>query len=77
MCIRDRPKDTARIIAALAAAIEDQSSIRWHDVNATDVGLLAIATGTTAYDASYLWLAGSLGADLVTLDKGLMRVVEE
>ena len=25
--------------------------------------------GLTAYDASYLWLAGSLGADLITLDK--------
>jgi predicted nucleic acid-binding protein len=52
-----------------AAALDDRADIHWHDVNATDVGLLAIATGTTAYDASYLWLAGSLGADLVTLDK--------
>ena len=33
--------------------------------------LLAKATGMTGYDASYLWLAGILGADLVTLDKKL------
>jgi predicted nucleic acid-binding protein len=32
---------------------------------------LAEATGLTAYDASYLWLAGSLGGELVTLDRTL------
>ncbi|MFO1080061.1 MAG: type II toxin-antitoxin system VapC family toxin [Reyranellaceae bacterium] len=32
---------------------------------------LAEATGLTAYDASYLSLARSLGADLVTLDRKL------
>ena len=32
---------------------------------------LAVATGLTAYDASYLWLSRSLGADLVTLDRKL------
>jgi len=30
---------------------------------------LAATTGLTAYDASYLWLAGQLGAELVTLDR--------
>jgi len=34
---------------------------------------LAAATGLTAYDASYLWLARQLGAELVTLDKALAR----
>jgi predicted nucleic acid-binding protein len=29
---------------------------------------LAARTGLTAYDASYLWLARQLGAELVTLD---------
>jgi predicted nucleic acid-binding protein len=29
---------------------------------------LAEATGLTAYDASYLWLARALGAELITLD---------
>jgi predicted nucleic acid-binding protein len=36
---------------------------------------LAEATGLTAYDASYLWLARELGAELVTLDKKLAAAV--
>ena len=32
---------------------------------------LAEATGLTAYDASYLWLARSLGGELITLDRKL------
>jgi predicted nucleic acid-binding protein len=32
---------------------------------------LAAATDLTAYDASYLWLARTLGAELVTLDRKL------
>lgn len=32
---------------------------------------LAEATGLTAYDASYLWLARSVGGELVTLDRKL------
>jgi predicted nucleic acid-binding protein len=34
---------------------------------------LALATGLTAYDASYLWLARDLGAELVTLDRQLAK----
>ena len=45
--------------------------IAWHDPDPTDLLLLANATGLTPYDASYLWLAGFLGADLVTLDRRL------
>jgi predicted nucleic acid-binding protein len=32
---------------------------------------LALQTGLTAYDASYLWVARQFGAELVTLDKAL------
>ena len=32
---------------------------------------LAVATDLTAYDASYLWLARTLNAELVTLDRRL------
>jgi predicted nucleic acid-binding protein len=35
---------------------------------------LAEATGLTAYDASYLWLARELKAELVTLDRKLAAV---
>ncbi|HVY35546.1 MAG TPA: type II toxin-antitoxin system VapC family toxin [Caulobacteraceae bacterium] len=35
---------------------------------------LALETGLTAYDTSYLWLARHLNAEVVTLDKALDRV---
>ena len=38
---------------------------------------LAEATGLTAYDASYLWLARSLGGELVTLDRKLSAAASE
>lgn len=37
----------------------------------------ALATGLTAYDAAYLVLAIGTGADLVTLDKALVRAAED
>jgi predicted nucleic acid-binding protein len=36
---------------------------------------LAETTGLTAYDASYLWLARSLKADLITLDRKLAAAI--
>ncbi|WP_325676996.1 type II toxin-antitoxin system VapC family toxin [Rhodopila sp.] len=36
---------------------------------------LAETTGLTAYDASYLWVARSIGAELVTLDRKLAAAV--
>ena len=41
------------------------------DVNHVEVVALASALNLSAYDASYLWLAEALGAELVTLDKQL------
>jgi predicted nucleic acid-binding protein len=73
--IARQPADAARILAALAIALDNGFGLIWQDVDASDVVLLAGATGTTSYDASYLWLAGSLGADLVTLDKRLAAAV--
>jgi predicted nucleic acid-binding protein len=40
-------------------------------VDHADVLDLADATGLTTYDASYLWLARALSAELVTLDRKL------
>lgn len=41
------------------------------DVNHFAILALAEATGLSGYDASYLWLARELGAELVTLDRRL------
>jgi predicted nucleic acid-binding protein len=69
--IRRQPGEALATLTLLQAALGEGSGIQWMDVNMTDVVLIAQATGLTAYDASYLWLAGSVGADLVTLDKQL------
>lgn len=66
--MRRAPADAARILLALATALEPRWGLVWREVDAVDVVLIASATGLTTYDASYLWLAGSLGAELVTLD---------
>jgi predicted nucleic acid-binding protein len=71
-----QPADAAKILTALSLALDDRSGLIWQDVDAHDVVLLAHATDTTAYDASYLWLAATLGADLVTLDDRLARAVD-
>lgn len=59
------------IITALSLALDARRGIIYHDPNPMDVVLLANATGLSPYDASYLWLAGFLGADLVTADREL------
>jgi predicted nucleic acid-binding protein len=74
--IRRQPEDAAKIVAALAIALDDRSELIWQEVDPADTVLLAQATGMTAYDASYLWLAASLGADLVTLDEQLAKAVD-
>lgn len=38
---------------------------------------LACESGLSAYDASYLWLSRTLGADLVTLDEPLAKAAEQ
>jgi|Laugresu1bdmlbdd_1035124.scaffolds.fasta_scaffold11610_4 predicted nucleic acid-binding protein len=48
--------------------------IRRVDVPPTEVAALAVQTGLTAYDASYLWLAVARDIELVTLDSQLARV---
>ena len=65
------PADAPRLLTNFSIALEGRFKIIWHDVRSTDVVLIARTTGLSTYDASYLWLAGYLGADLVTLDKKL------
>lgn len=69
---RKTPARAGQIFAALDTALDARVGIQWHAVNVADVAVLAHLTGLTAYDAAYLWLAGWLEADLVTLDKRLM-----
>jgi len=72
-CLKKARRHEAQRDALLAAfrlrlAIEDVAVS--HDAALE----LALATGLTAYDASYLWLARQLGAELVTLDRKLAQV---
>jgi len=59
--------------AALTAAFRLRARLVVEEIAVDHEGVvaLAVATGLTAYDASYLWLARRLGAELVTLDKQL------
>lgn len=45
--------------------------IKEHPVDPVEVAGLAETLKLSAYDASYLWLAQSMGVELVTLDKRL------
>ena len=67
--IRRHPADRDKLVSAfkLLARMEIQTV----DVDHPGVLEMAEETGLTAYDASYLWLAHRLRADLVTLDRKL------
>jgi predicted nucleic acid-binding protein len=69
--IRSRPADATRILTALNKVLDPRRGIDWRDVDQAGVVLISHETGLSTYDASYLWLAGWLGADLVTLDRRL------
>lgn len=73
---RRRPREATEIFNALSVMLDHRWSIAWQDVDVADAVLIAHAINMTAYDASYLWLAGSLGADLITLDERLARLSE-
>jgi predicted nucleic acid-binding protein len=61
--------------AALKAAFRLRSRLAVEEVAVDHDAALELAgvTGLTTYDASYLWLARRLGAELVTLDKKLAK----
>ena len=72
-----QPAAGVAMLTQLRSVMDPASGIQWTDVNVTDVVLVAQATGLTPYDASYVWLAGSLGADLLTLDKQLAAIAAD
>lgn len=69
--LRRRPDDSAAILAAMHMV--SALTVHREAPDMVQVLALASATGLTAYDASYLWLARRLGAPLVTLDAQLAR----
>ena len=71
-----RAPEAARPSWWRSAVFDATRGITWMDPNPTDVALLAHATGLSAYDASYLWLAGFVGADLVTADRQLAEAFD-
>ena len=50
--------------------------IKIYSVDHSEVIDAARETGMTAYDASYMWLAKYLNAELVTLDKSLKKAAD-
>jgi predicted nucleic acid-binding protein len=52
----------------------DQMEIGIVEVDQGEALVLAERSGLTAYDVSYLWLAGRMSAELVTLDRQLEAV---
>jgi predicted nucleic acid-binding protein len=71
--IRRQPEQNRQILRALSEILGPRTGIRWMEVDPADVVMLSLATGLTAYDAAYVWLAGMLGADIVTLDVKIER----
>jgi predicted nucleic acid-binding protein len=69
--MRVHPAGAVKIVECLIEGLEIGRRIAWHEVDHSGVVLIAQETGLSTYDASYLWLAGWLGADLVTLDTRL------
>lgn len=75
--IRRHPEDARAITARLDALLNGDWGIIWRDVDHVDAALIAAGLDITAYDASYVWLAASLGADLVTLDQKLIDATRQ
>jgi predicted nucleic acid-binding protein len=69
--MRQHPAHALVIAAGLRLALA--VDIRLRPVPFPNLLALALETGLTAYDASYLWVAKSLGCELLTFDQRLAR----
>lgn len=67
--IKMRPAERDVLLEAFASLSE--FGVRERDVDFVEAIELAQAAQLSLYDASYLWLAGNMNAELVTLDKRL------
>ena len=72
--LRLYPKQRAALLAG--HALVKQMAVRKHSIDTRETVLMAEQAKLTVYDTAYLWLAQTLKAELVTLDKQLSRVVE-
>jgi predicted nucleic acid-binding protein len=72
--MRRHPDDADRYARRFARVQDMQIEAR--PVNHLAVLSIARETGLTGYDASYLWLARHLDAELVTLDEELRQAAE-
>jgi predicted nucleic acid-binding protein len=71
--IKSRRHPEKRAMLTAAFKLRGQLGLEEIAVDHDETLELAAATGLTAYDASYLWLARKLEADLVTLDTQLVK----
>lgn len=72
--MRAAPVESEALMQAFSLFFE--LAIELEPVDLTEAVALARHMKLSAYDASYLWLAGALGAELVTLDDSLARAYE-
>jgi predicted nucleic acid-binding protein len=68
---RSRKQPAAATLFLEALEVLGGLGLRFRGIDQREVVKLGLSTGLTAYDATYLWLARSLGMPLVTLDKKL------
>ena len=66
---KKQPGATSLFLEALEAV--SGLDLRFRGIDQEAIVRLGLATGLTAYDASYLWLSRMLGMPLVTLDQKL------
>jgi len=77
VCVKKLRRHPEQREALLAAhSLMDRLGIDYFQVQMREVIAMAERSKLTAYDASYLWLAQSLGAELVTLDTTLARAAK-
>lgn len=68
---RSRKQPAASALFLEALEVLEGLGLRFRGINQEEVVRLGLATGLTAYDASYLWLSRVFNMPLVTLDKKL------
>lgn len=73
---KTRRGELTREVALVAFARLPALAISLDPVDVAAVLSLALDTGLTPYDASYLWLARSLEVPLVTLDRQLRTLAD-